>query len=70
MNDDTTPRAVCDHVPFLADRAVQVCRPTPPGAVRVKCPCCGLTGFRDVTDAEPMPCPYCDVSAVVDGSPE
>lgn len=58
---------VCEHVPLDASGAVAVLPPPPaPGyTIRVRCPCCQLTGWRkpddDLADDE---CPYCDVQAV------
>lgn len=40
--------------------------PMPPRrATRVRCPECGLGGWFDDDDPEPMVCPYCGVNAEV-----
>lgn len=55
--------SACPHVPY--DDTAMMAVPVPPADVQVehvRCPCCGLRGWRD--DDGPMVCPYCHAAAV------
>lgn len=54
---------LCEHL-TVPDTAVHVLPDKPQGAVSVRCPCCGTTGWR--VDEEPMRCPFCEVAAVTE----
>lgn len=61
----TAPADVASRCPHLPDgERDSFTQQAPPGVRLVRCPCCGLSGWCDDDDPEPMVCPYCAEAAV------